>query len=291
MTDAESFCRLVLGLGPAAEAAAQAAAPGVDRVDAVAGAWLACSPELERRRATLSWEEPQGGPAGLPLAALADLERAAVVAQALGLAQEEVEQALGAAPGAAPGLLARGHAALAGIGLPGGPACARERERMAVADRPRTDHDDACAGFATAVATQRAQLARLAGGASHRQRWSVLRAVGTRSTDRGPTTDPDELDLAASVEPGGGLANPRDSVGSDPFASVVARATGSARALLEPRGRRARVAVGLGVLVLAGVAGFGLTSAFERDERGAGDGVVTATPVGPLPPGVGPEAP
>ncbi|MCW3011892.1 MAG: hypothetical protein JWO90_2296, partial [Solirubrobacterales bacterium] len=45
----------------------------------------------------------------------------------------------------------------------------------------------------------------------------------------------------------------------------------------------------LAVLLAAGAAGFGVVSAFERD-RGK-PGVVTATPVGPLPPGVGPGSP
>ncbi|MGI8622912.1 MAG: hypothetical protein ACR2NB_05355, partial [Solirubrobacteraceae bacterium] len=74
--------------------------------------------------------------------------------------------------------------------------------------------------------------------------------------------------------------------------SAVAGAAVVVGPILEPKERGPRIAVDLAVLFLAGLAGFGIVSAFETPREGGGDpGVLTATPVGPLSPGVGPKKP
>ncbi len=243
-----SFCRLMLGDTAAAAAAADDAAPGSDAVDAVAGAWLACAPELARRRRALSWEEPAEDPALGPLAGrlatLPERERAAVVAQAVGLRPAELAPALGLEPEEGPGLLSRGHAALAGLGRPADRACAAEREELAADEARRgkasTSHCATCRAFAAALAEQRPALRAAA-------------ATARREARAG----------AGSSSPGRG------------------------RGVLEPRGRVGRTLVALAVTLAAGASTYGLVRVLDEEDGGqSGSGVITATPVGPLPPGV-----
>lgn len=256
-----AFMRLVLG----DPGAADPPEPGTDRVDAVAGAWRACLPELARRRASLSWSEPAiAGTVEQRLAGLPDLERGAVVAQAFALDPGEIEQAIGAEPGAAPGLLARAHAALVGARRPADRACAEERERVAVGGRAgRSPHCEDCAAFAELASAQRRELRRAAKQAERDAGGEQREAEGAQRE-------------AA-----------RTAAGMSPAAAALDR-------VVEPRGLLARLAVGLVVLVACAAAGFGLVRAWEAPGRGdsiGDDGVVTATPVGPLPPGVGPTVP
>lgn len=254
-----SFCRLMLGDTVAATDAARASAIGVDAVDTVAGAWLACAPELGRRRDSLSWEEPHQDPALGPvvagLAALADRERAAVIAQAVGLTAAELPAALGLEPGEGPALLARGHAGLAGLERPADPGCAAEREALAADEarrgRASTGHCDTCRAFAAALAEQRPALRKAA-----------------RRAPPGAGTAARRTRLHVAFAPNGPLARRGQRV-------------------LEPRGRAGRTAVAVLVTVAAGAAGFGLVRVLEGGERRPGDsGQVTATPVEPLPPAV-----
>lgn len=250
-----AFARLVLG-DPDAAAAGE---PAPERVDAVAAAWRACAPELARRRSSLSWSAPAApgreAPVTARLTGLPDLERGAVVAQALGLEPAEVERALDAEAGAAPGLLARAHAGLAGLGLPADRACGEERERVA-GEGGASTHCADCEAFTAAAREQR----------------RALRKAGRRAE--------------------------RDAEEGERTAAEAARGLGPAARrldrLVEPRGVLARTAVALAVLLVSGAAGFGLVRAYEAPGRGDSigeDGVVTATPVGPLPPGVGPTTP
>ncbi len=170
MSVAPAFCRLVLGTPEAAAAAAAAATPGVDRVDEIAGAWLACRAELERRGDALAWGDVASGQSRgvvAGLVALPDLERGAVAAQAPGLEPDDIERALGTEPGAARGLLARAHAGLAGLPVAAGAVCVQERERLAYAPAARgartADHCAECRAFRAAVDEQRLELRRAAG--------------------------------------------------------------------------------------------------------------------------------
>ncbi len=251
-----SFCRLMLGDTAAAAEAAREAETGVDAVDTVAGAWLACTAELARRRDSLSWEDPLEdpslGPVAAGLAALPDRERAAVVAQAVGLSPTELTPALGLEAGEGPALLARGHASLAGFGRPADLECAAEREELAADEARRghasTGHCDTCRAFAAALAEQR----------------PALRRAATRA------------------QPGAGPA-PRGARLRAAFAPLARRA----QRVLEPRGRLGRAGVALLVTLAAGVSGFGLVRALDDGERGpGGPGEVTATPVKPLPPDI-----
>ncbi len=347
MSAALAFCRLVLGDQVAATAAADAAVSGVDRVDEVAGAWLACASELERRRGALAWEDAAAAP-GQPavvsaLAALGDLERAAVAAQALGLAPGAVEQALGTEAGAAPGLLARAHAAIGAFGRPADAACAEERERLAAAPgarrAPRSKHCAECRAFAGAVGEQRRALRRFVEGDAVALGLAVLptsasaivsgtdapasarsadeaaadgartglgtpkgyararAALGSRAGAVGETaragarTDDDAPARAGSSRRARAIAMSthtlrRAGAAAGPRTAVLARG------LEEPAGRGPRAAVALAVVLLAGLVGFGAVSLLETPHRGGGDSdVITATPVGPLPPGVGPTQP
>ncbi len=280
-----TFCRLVLGDLQAAAAAAQAARPAADRVGEVTAAWVACAPELARRRAALSWEDPPVAPGTPPLVQrlqrLADTERAAVVAQALGLTPTEVERALGAGYGEAPGLLARGHAALAGLGRPDEERCRHERERLAVEDTPRTTHaDEGCWAFAEAVEDQRAVLQAIAG---ERPAGKPPRPPGTpRLSRRGRRA-------ASPKRPAGAVGPVR--AGRPKHVPATGTLPERVSAVLDQTETGPRVVVAVVVALLAGLAGFGAVSAFERDAPDRGSGVVTATPVGPLPPGVGATGP
>ena len=255
-----SFCRLMLGDTAAAADAARASALGVDAIDSVAGAWLACAPELARRRESLSWgeqvEDAESGPVVAALATLPERERAAVIAQALGLSAPELSPALGLEPGEGPALLARGHARLAGLERPADPACAAEREALATDEARRglmsSSHCDTCRAFAAALAKQRPALRKAAKGAQ----------PGADRPSR-------RARLRIVAAPGGPLARHGQRV-------------------LEPRGRVGRTVVAVLVTAAAGASGFGLVRALDDGERGSGE--VTATPVGPLPPGVD-EAP
>jgi hypothetical protein len=347
MSAAPSFCRLVLGDSVAVVAAtdaADAAPPPSGRVDEIAGAWRTCQPELERRRGTLTWEDtPSREPSlAAALAALGDLERGAVAAQALGLEPGEVEQALGTDPGAAPGLLARAHVRLAGLGRPAGAACAEERERLASAPAgTSTEHCADCRTFAAAVSEQRLALRRAAGGqdaaptARQDEKPPAASAFGQVRSAPSPVARPAAgasvvgraRSAAAAARRSGAAASVVERVRSaastarrsDAVTSVVARVRSAASTawrsetatsavartrsaasaaavvvgpILEPKERGPRIAVALAVLLLAGLAGFGVVSAFETPREGGGDSdVVTATPVGPLPPGVGPKKP
>lgn len=286
MSAAPAFCRLVLGdsvAGAAATNAADAAPACRYRVDEVAGAWRACQPELERRRDELAWDDLTPGQSSLAagLAALPDLERGAVAAQALDLTPGEVEQALGAGPGAARGLLARAHVGLAGFGRPAGAECAEERERLALApDGTRTAHCADCRAFAVAADEQRLALRRAAGAAEA--------APGREGDEERRSGFPAAAARVRSVASTAGRPGSR--------AAAVARARSAASTslprLLEPKERGPRIAVALTALLLGGLLGFGVVSALETPREGDGDpGVVTATPVGPLPPGVGPTRP
>jgi hypothetical protein len=198
-----AFSRLVLG-----EPAPVTSSAEPDPVAAVAAAWRTCVPELERRRGALAWEDAEPATPSAALAGLPDLERGAVAAQAVGLGPQELEAALDTEVGAAPGLLARGHAALAGLGLPAGETCARERERLAVAPRPSSGHCAACREFAAAVGPGRAAL--------------VLAARGPR----GPRVDPARAGaravtvvvVLAAAAAGFGVVSAfeRDAAGGDP---------------------------------------------------------------------------
>lgn len=256
MSARAAFCRLVLGADPAREAAAAArAVAGVDRVDEVAGAWIACRAELERPGGdALAWDEPEATePAAGGLAAVPGEERAALAAQALGLEPAGVEEALGLEAGVGAGLLARGHACLAGLGRPADAACAAERARLATARvRPgalRSRHCADCRAFGAAVAVQRPELRRMA-----------------EEAERGGGEE-----AAEAAAPAGG-----DPAGPHP---------GGRR----ERGRR--VAVAAAVLLVSGLIGFEVVSALETPRSHGSGGVVTATPVGPLPPGVGSTGP
>jgi hypothetical protein len=111
------FCRLVLGDGPAARVAADAAGGPEEqpRAQELAAAWAACSPELARRDVTLTWgaDAPSGALADL-LASRPAPERAALAAEALGAPPEEIARMLDTEPAAVGALLARAHLALAG---------------------------------------------------------------------------------------------------------------------------------------------------------------------------------
>lgn len=360
------FCRLVLGSPEAAATAADAAAPGVDRIDEVAGAWLACRPELERRRGALAWGETASGQSQdvvAGLAALGELERAAVAAQALGLEPREIEQALGAEPGTARGLLSRAHARLAGLAGAADAACVRERERLAYAPAARrstrADHCAKCRAFRLAVDQQRLELRRAAGGepvgpAPPPGRAKAASPVTGPGPDAGPaeagpatprpaeTAEPvaasarrAEIAAKPAAAPGGrrkaakgvgtlrvrteaakalealrrriddaksrGVRRRRGDAPSEGGLPAPARAGGGSRVSplvaglrrrLEPEGRGPRIAVAVAVVLGSGLAGFGAVNALETPRQGGGDpGVVTATPVGPLPPGVGPTEP
>jgi len=287
MPAAPAFRRLVLGsseAAAAATAAADRASPPSDRVDEIAGAWRACQPELERRRDALAWEDVTPGQPSLAagLAALPDLERGAVVAQALGLEPREVEQALSTGPGAARGLLARAHASVADLGRPAGAECAEERERLASAPAGTgTEHCADCRAFAAAVSEQRLALRRAAGAEG---------AASSEERDGKP-----RVGAAAAAVARVRSAATRPGAASSIVArlrSAASAAAVTAEPILEPKERGPRIAVALAVLLLAGLAGFGVVSALETPREGGGDpGVVTATPVGPLPPGVGPTKP
>ena len=236
-----AFSRLVLG---DREAEIDGSAPAVAPAEAVAAAWRRCAPELARRRSSFGWDEnpdeAQRSPLLTALAALDDLERAALAAEAVGLDPTAIARALDVPGGEAEALLARGHAELGGLGRPADARCAAERARLAAArGRARTAHRDDCRAFAAALPGQRRALRGEAG----RRR----------------------------VEP--------------------ADARALALRTLEPEGPRARLVVALAVLVLAGLGGFGVVSAVENASKGGGSDVITATPVGPLPPGVGPASP
>lgn len=214
--------------------------------------------QFARRRGALSWEEPSADPALGPVAAglggLPERERAAVVAQAVGLTPAELTPALGLEEGEGPALLARGHAALAGLGRPADRECAAEREALAADEarrgRAATGHCENCRAFAAALAAQRPELRRAAARAG-----------------RPP------------ARPAGGRGAVRGLLAAD------GRVAHRALALLEPRGRPARLGVALLVTAVASLSGFGLVRALD-DGRPAGPRVVTATPVEPLPPGV-----
>ena len=366
MSAAPAFCRLVLGDSEAAAAATADAVPTPPgRFAEIAGAWRACRPELERRRDALAWEDatPRQPSLAVALAALPDLERGAVAAQALGLEPGEVEQALGAAPGAAQGLLARAHVRLGGFGPPAGAACAEERERLATApEGTRTRHCADCRAFAAAVSEQRHELRRAARaeetapsgkrnrgprGGSAALTLARVRSAATRPgaavsvlarVRSAPSSVGRSRSAAASVlarvrSAPSSVGRPRSAAASilarvrsaasaarrpgaaaavaarvrsaasaarrpGAAASAVARLRSAASAaavtvgpILEPKERGQRIAVALAVLLLAGLAGFGVVSAIETPRQGGGDGVVTATPVDPLPPGVGPTKP
>ena len=346
MPAALAFCRLLLGDPAVAAEAADAAAPGVDRVDEIAGAWLACRPALERRRDTLAWGEvdPARSSVVAGLAELPDFERGAVAAQALGLDSGDLEQALGLDPGAAPGLLARAHARLAGLAQPADATCAAEREQLASAPstgRPaRTEHCDDCRAFATAVAVQRAALRRVAeqtppetAGSGPREAAGegpqgaeanppmvaagepVRQPVdtGPREPASEPPRMPDAVTASAPAgseprrfEPGAehepAQTQSHRPVGARPLSNARSRGGTAASRLravassgtlppplarvLEPEARAPRVAVRLAVVAVSGLAGFGVVSALETPRDGD-SGVVTGTPVRPLPPGVG----
>jgi len=90
---------------------------------------------------------------------------------------------------------------------------------------------------------------------------------------------------AASGAVAGALHRAREAPARPDVASALSR-------VLEPEARGPRIAVALAVVLLSGLAGYGAVSALETPrEAGDDSGVVTATPVGPLPPGVGPTAP
>jgi hypothetical protein len=240
MNVTDAFCGLVLG---EPGAVSSAAVPAVSEQGSLAGlqvAWPACEEELARRRGSLAWDEPpgaEGGTAVARLPAVPERERAALAAQAVGLGVEDVEQLLGVGPGEGERLLARGHAALSGLGRPAGEACAAAQAGLAVGRGERRAHCAECAAFGRAVADQRSALCR-----------------------------------AAGVAPGPPVA------------------TGSRRPPLGPSGPGGRVAIGLVVLLVSGLAGFGVVRTVVRPAgSGGGDGVVTATPVRPVPPGVNPR--
>ncbi len=318
MSAAPAFCRLVLGNSEAATAVADAvgaAPPSRYRVDEIAGAWVACRPELERRRDALAWDDVAPGQPSLAagLAALGDFERGAVAAQALGLTPEEVEQALGAGPGAARGLLARAHAGLAGFGRSPGAGCAEQRERLAVAPAgTRTEHCADCRAFAAAVDEQRLALRRAAGAvkAAPTKRRDEEPRSGSAPTGAGPGRQAAAAQRAtAPAEPAPPVASPVGRPGSavaarlrsasggrGSAAAAVTRVRSAASTtlphILEPEERGPRIAVALAALLLGGLVGYGAVSALETPREGGRDsGVVTATPVGPLPPGVGPTKP
>ncbi len=366
MSAAPAFCRLVLGDAAAADAAADAAAPAADRGDEIAGAWRACQPVLERRRDTLAWGTvaPGESPVVAGLAALLDLQRGVVAAQALGLEPHEIETALATGAGTAPGLLARAHARLAGLDQPADAACAAERERLAgvaAGDPGRTQHCADCRAFGGAVTEQRAALRRLAGPVPRRT-WSpegrpapgeaaageepaeeaeARRGEEPRGLETEPVAEPAPsrrvaaasrgTDAGAAREVGGqsrageagtGRQPAQHGVGREPAPAGSARFAGARLSpgaksrggavasrvrgaladrgapppalvrVLEPEGRRSRAAVGLAVVLLGGLVGYGAVSAVETPQGDdGGSGVVTATPVGPLPPGVGPTDP
>lgn len=322
MSAASAFCRLVLGdpvaAASAAEAAAAATSPRATRVEEIASAWRACQPELERRRDILAWEDVPGEPSlAAGLAALGDRERAAVAAQAFGLESGEVEHALGAGPGAARGLILRAHVRLARLGPAAGTGCAEARERVATAPTGTgTEHCADCRAFASAVSEQRLALRRAAGaeelapsggrGAKPSAGPPASAVARVRSAASSARRSDAATSVVARVRSGASAARR-----SDAAASVVARVRSGASAarrsdaatrvrsaasaaavtlgpVLEPKERVPRIAVALAVLLLAGLMGFGVVSALETPREGGGDpGIVTATPVGPLPPGVG----
>ncbi len=322
MSAAPAFCRLVLGdpeaAASAAEAAAAATSPRATRVEEIASAWRACQPELGRRRDVLAWEDVPAEPSlAAGLAALGDLERGAVAAQALRLEPGEVEHALDVGPGAARGLILRAHVRLARLGPAAGAGCAEARERVATAPTGTgTEHCADCRAFASAVSAQRLALRQAAGaeepapgggGSAKSPASAVARARTVASAARRPGA---AASVVARVRSGASAARRPGAAGSvvarvrsgasaarRPGAAAphVARVRSAASAaavtlgpVIEPKERGPRIAVALAVLLLAGLVGFGVVSAFETPREGGDDpGVVTATPVGPLPPGVG----
>ncbi len=211
------FCRLVLGDGPAADAAAAAVAEGLSRDEALAAAWHACARELARRAAEFAWDDVVDDEAApiVRLAALPAAERGALAARALGASPESVGRVLGVEAPEAAELLTRAHAGIGGGGSEEAPLVAL-REAVGVP----------------------------AGGAAD-----------------------------------GGRPRPPRRMRRPALPALPRRP-----AALPPRVVQGIVA--LVVLLAAGVAGYEAVSALEGHGASGGSQVVTATPVGPLPPGV-----
>jgi hypothetical protein len=304
MSAASAYCRLVLGdpvaAASAAEAAAAATSPRATRVEEIASAWRACQPELERRRDVLAWEDVPGAPSlSEGLAALGDRERGAVAAQAFGLEPGEVEHALGVGPDAARGMILRAHVRLARLGPAAGAGCAEARERVATAPTGTgTEHCADCRAFAAAVSEQRLALRRAAGaeepapsggrGAKPSAGPPASAVAWVRSAASAARRPGAAASVFARVRSAASAAR-RPGAAAPAVARVRSAASAAAVTLgpvIEPKERGPRIAVALAVLLLAGLVGFGVVSAFETPREGGDDpGVVTATPVGPLPPG------
>ena len=147
--------------------------------------------------------------------------------------------------------------------------------------------------------------ARLA-GLGDRERGAVAaRALGAspEETARALRLAPDEVP-ALLARAHAGLAEPGQAPGDgaaqlpalralagveapDGRRATGARGAGAIRlARSEPTGRAARLAVALAVLLLAAGAGYAAVSAVQGEAPARDPEVVTATPVGPLPPGV-----
>lgn len=226
MTVVLPFCRLVLGDGPDADAAA-AAAGDADRPreQALAAAWAACGPALQRRPGRLTGAAGAPGGVAAALGERPAIERAALAAEALGASPEEAARAFGEDPSEVASLLARAHLALAGGVAGSGAAEHRAALRELVGLAPEPD-------------------------ARPRRRGAAVATAGKR--------------------PGGRLA---------PLRALAATP-------VELRGAPGRVLAAVAVVLIAGLAGYLAVSAI-RGGRASGDPqVVTATPVGPLPPGV-----
>jgi hypothetical protein len=226
------FCRLVLGDGPAARVAADAAGGPEEqpRAQELKAAWAACSPELARRDATLTWgaEAPSGAVADL-LASRPAPERAALAAEALAAPPEEIARMLDTEPAAVGALLARAHLALAGP-VAGADAASHRAALRALVDLE--PEPPAGRRRAAATAVRDAQSPRI----TPREALATLRTLG-----------------ATRIE--------------------VSTAWG-------------RALVATAVILIAGLSGYIAVSIIHSAQQAQDPRVVTATPVGPLPPGV-----